>query len=82
MKTSRRGWTRAFVGLMALLLVAVPALSALGGGSAREQSPLVIGHHGAAGYLPDRTLESYALADRASAPTTSNRTWWRRRTGT
>ena len=67
MRTSRRGWTRAFVGLMGLLLVAVPAASALGGGSAREQSPLVIGHRGAAGYLPDHTLESYALAIKLGA---------------
>lgn len=27
-----------------------------------ERSPLVIGHRGAAGYLPDHTLEGYALA--------------------
>jgi glycerophosphoryl diester phosphodiesterase len=56
MRTTRRGWTRAFVGV-ALLLVAVPAVWALGGGSAREQSPLVIGHRGASGYLPEHTLE-------------------------
>lgn len=30
--------------------------------SARDSAPLVIGHRGAPGYLPDHTLESYALA--------------------
>jgi glycerophosphoryl diester phosphodiesterase len=62
MRTTRRGWTRAFV-VVGLLLVTVPTDAwALDGGSAREQSPLVIGHRGASGYLPDHTLESYALA--------------------
>jgi glycerophosphoryl diester phosphodiesterase len=28
----------------------------------RPDKPLVIGHRGAAGYLPDHTLEGYALA--------------------
>src|SRR5438067_8650278 len=28
----------------------------------RRDAPLVIGHRGAAGYLPDHTLEGYALA--------------------
>ena len=67
MRTTRRGWTRAFVVVVALLLVAVPAVWALGGGSAREQSPLVIGHRGASGYLPDHTLESYELAIKLGA---------------
>lgn len=31
-------------------------------GAERPKSPLVIGHRGAAGYLPDHTLEGYALA--------------------
>ena len=66
MRTTRRGWTGAFV-VVGLLLVAVPDVWALGGGSAREQSPLVIGHRGAAGYLPDHTLESYALAIKLGA---------------
>jgi glycerophosphoryl diester phosphodiesterase len=51
---------------VALLLVAVPSASA-GGGSAREESPLVIGHRGAAGYLPDHTLKGYALAIKLGA---------------
>jgi glycerophosphoryl diester phosphodiesterase len=49
------------------LLLAVPAVWALGGGSAREQSPLVIGHRGASGYVPDHTVESYALAIKLGA---------------
>jgi glycerophosphoryl diester phosphodiesterase len=40
---------------------------ALGGGGARDESPLVIGHRGAAGYLPDHTLEGYALAIKLGA---------------
>ncbi len=66
MRTTRRGWTRAFV-VVGLLLVTIPDVWALGGGSAREQSPLVIGHRGASGYLPDHTLESYALAIKLGA---------------
>ena len=66
MRTTRRGWTRAFVGV-GLLLLAVPAVWAFGGKGSREQSPLVIGHRGAAGYLPDHTLEGYALAIKLGA---------------
>jgi glycerophosphoryl diester phosphodiesterase len=40
-----------FVGLAALAVV-----------SSAAASPLVIGHRGAAGYLPDHTLQGYALA--------------------
>jgi glycerophosphoryl diester phosphodiesterase len=32
------------------------------GAAAQAQRPLVIGHRGASGYLPEHTLESYALA--------------------
>jgi len=66
MRTTRRGWIPAFVGV-GLVLLAVPTVWALGSGSAREQSPLVIGHRGAAGYLPDHTLESYELAIKLGA---------------
>ena len=31
-------------------------------GERNETAPLVIGHRGTAGYLPDHTLEGYALA--------------------
>ena len=65
MRTTRRAWTQAFVAV-SLLLVAVPAAWAHRG-SARDQSPLVIGHRGAAGYLPDHTLKGYALAIRLGA---------------
>jgi glycerophosphoryl diester phosphodiesterase len=66
MRTRRRGWIPAFLGV-GLLLLAVPTVWALGGGKGREQSPLVIGHRGAAGYLPDHTLEGYALAIKLGA---------------
>ena len=65
MRITRRAWTQAFVAV-SLLLVAVPAAWAHRG-SARDQSPLVIGHRGAAGYLPDHTLKGYALAIRLGA---------------
>jgi glycerophosphoryl diester phosphodiesterase len=57
--------TIALVGVVVLLL-AVPAAWA-DGRSAGEQSPLVIGHRGAAGYLPDHTLQGYALAIKLGA---------------
>lgn len=66
MSTRRRGWISAFVGV-GVLLLAVPVVWALGGGGGREQSPLVIGHRGAAGYLPDHTLEGYELAIKLGA---------------
>jgi glycerophosphoryl diester phosphodiesterase len=65
MRTARGGWTRAFVGVV-VLLVCVPGAWAHGG-SSREESPLVIGHRGAAGYLPDHTLKGYALAIKLGA---------------
>ena len=66
MRTTRRGWIPAFL-VLVLVLLAVPTVWALGGGGAREQSPLVIGHRGASGYLPDHTLESYELAIKLGA---------------
>ncbi len=39
-----------------------PAAANDGNGGAAQSSPLVIGHRGTAGYLPDHTLEGYALA--------------------
>jgi glycerophosphoryl diester phosphodiesterase len=53
--------------VVGVLLLAVPVVWALGGGSARDESPLVIGHRGASGYLPDHTLESYELAIKLGA---------------
>jgi glycerophosphoryl diester phosphodiesterase len=47
----------------AALLCALPTPSQAHDRNARESSrPLVIGHRGAGGYLPEHTLESYALA--------------------
>jgi glycerophosphoryl diester phosphodiesterase len=66
MRSTRKGWTRAFMGV-GLLLVAVPAVWAAAGGGGREQTPLVIGHRGASGYLPDHTLEGYTLAIKLGA---------------
>jgi glycerophosphoryl diester phosphodiesterase len=65
MRIARRALTRGMVGV-GLLLVVVPAVWAYGGNS-REQSPLVIGHRGASGYLPDHTLKSYARAIKLGA---------------
>ena len=68
MRTARRGRIRALIGV-GLLLVVVSAASAVwatdGGG--RDESPLVIGHRGASGYLPEHTLESYELAIKLGA---------------
>ena len=51
--------------LCALLLALAPAGLARADDGARAQGakrPLVIGHRGASGYLPEHTLEAYALA--------------------
>jgi glycerophosphoryl diester phosphodiesterase len=69
MKT-RADWIRVVLAVCALLGVA-PAVAEAGrddrrGGKA-ENNPLVIGHRGASGYLPEHTLESYALAIRQGA---------------
>jgi glycerophosphoryl diester phosphodiesterase len=66
MRITRRASIPAFV-VVALLLLVAPVVWALGGGGAREQTPLVIGHRGAAGYLPDHTMESYELAIKLGA---------------
>ena len=49
--------------LLAVLCLALvlPAVAGAGNHNA-EPTPLVIGHRGASGYLPDHTLASYALA--------------------
>ena len=54
----------AMIGALALALVGPLAQADTGrrDGNAADSRPLVIGHRGAAGYLPDHTLESYALA--------------------
>ncbi|HET9700143.1 MAG TPA: glycerophosphodiester phosphodiesterase [Burkholderiales bacterium] len=50
---SHSGILRSIFGAAFALVLAVPAQAA---------GPLVIGHRGASGYLPEHTLESYALA--------------------
>jgi glycerophosphoryl diester phosphodiesterase len=65
MRTTRRAWTQAFVAVS--LLLAAPPAALAHRVSPRDQSPLVIGHRGAAGYLPDHTLQGYALAIRRGA---------------
>jgi glycerophosphoryl diester phosphodiesterase len=56
------------IALLATLAVATaglaPAAATAGGG---EPDPLVIGHRGAPGYLPDHTLPGYALAIKLGA---------------
>jgi glycerophosphoryl diester phosphodiesterase len=64
----KQQWTRlasAAIGTLALgaALAAMPAQAGDGHGArAGKERPLVIGHRGASGYLPEHTLESYALA--------------------
>jgi glycerophosphoryl diester phosphodiesterase len=47
--------------------VLVALLACAPAASAHDDDPLVIGHRGAPGYLPDHTLEGYALAIRMGA---------------
>jgi glycerophosphoryl diester phosphodiesterase len=64
------GGTRAVLAgvfaVLVLLAAASPAAADRGRGP-DESSPLVIGHRGAAGYLPDHTLQGYALAIKQGA---------------
>ena len=70
MKT-RADWIRAVLAACALLAVTAPAAAAGRDhdrhGRDSENNPLVIGHRGASGYLPEHTLEAYALAIRLGA---------------
>ena len=54
----------AFLAVLAIGWPAAPVSSdpGRGHGARRPDVPLVIGHRGTAGYLPDHTLEGYALA--------------------
>jgi glycerophosphoryl diester phosphodiesterase len=63
MTSSRPLWLHLAL-LCAALSATPPALADPGGrhGAREVQRPLVIGHRGASGYLPEHTLESYALA--------------------
>jgi glycerophosphoryl diester phosphodiesterase len=49
------------------LLVLVALFACAPAASAHDDDPLVIGHRGAPGYLPDHTLEGYALAIKLGA---------------
>ena len=69
---SRASWIR--IALVLLALVALLAPTAAVGkkkhkrdSPKRENSPLVIGHRGASGFLPEHTLESYRLAIKLGA---------------
>jgi glycerophosphoryl diester phosphodiesterase len=71
MKT--RALTRTLLAVLALLALAAPVADAAKAkkskrhGPNKEPSPLVIGHRGASGYLPEHTLESYRLAIKLGA---------------
>jgi glycerophosphoryl diester phosphodiesterase len=56
-----RALIRTLLAAVALMGLAAPAADA------KESSPLVIGHRGASGYLPEHTLESYRLAIKLGA---------------
>src|SRR3954469_647026 len=60
MKPSRSILLRALA--VAGALLAVVALAATAHTKPDKKGPIVIGHRGAAGYLPDHTLEGYRLA--------------------
>ena len=76
MRTARARLIRALVGLALLAVAVAPGAFARPGhghghgkhkANGGEQSPLVIGHRGASGYLPEHTLRSYRLAIRLGA---------------
>jgi glycerophosphoryl diester phosphodiesterase len=68
-----RALIRTLFAAFALIALAAPAADATGGekskrhGPGKEASPLVIGHRGASGYLPEHTLEAYRLAIKLGA---------------
>ena len=65
-----RGWLLMLLSILALGAVMAPLADAKKHKkhkSAREPKPLVIGHRGAGGYVPEHTLQSYRLAIRLGA---------------
>jgi glycerophosphoryl diester phosphodiesterase len=64
-------WIRPVLAVVALAAVGVPTAAAKqkenGDGSPQENRPLVIGHRGAPGFLPDHTLQGYRLAIKMGA---------------
>jgi glycerophosphoryl diester phosphodiesterase len=63
---ARRICTALVVTGLAVMAAAAPAAISYDG-SRGEEDPLVIGHRGASGYLPEHTLQSYALAIKLGA---------------
>ena len=63
----RRWISRLFVLLGALAALAPATAAAAQRPAGDEPNPLVIGHRGASGYLPEHTLPSYALAIKLGA---------------
>jgi glycerophosphoryl diester phosphodiesterase len=54
---------RLFLAVLGLLLLGFPGASAVADSRRHgDTGPIVIGHRGASGFLPEHTLESYALA--------------------
>jgi glycerophosphoryl diester phosphodiesterase len=70
MKT--RVWTLTLLSILALVALMAPIADAKKDkhkrqGPKKEQSPLVIGHRGASGFLPEHTLQAYRLAIKLGA---------------
>ena len=70
--TTRARWIPVLLAAIALLVALAPTALAKKKknkrvGPKRENSPLVIGHRGASGYLPEHTLAGYRLAIRLGA---------------
>ena len=63
---ARAIWMGPLVGV-ALLVASAPGAVADRGGKLNDSTPLVIGHRGASGYLPEHTLQSYRLAIKLGA---------------
>ena len=61
MKT-RASWLRIALALLAFAALLAPAV-AMG----KKRNPIVIGHRGASGFLPEHTLQSYRLAIKVGA---------------
>ena len=67
MRTVRRGGFERWWGWGLLLAVVPPPRPSGQPAGGREESPLVIGHRGASGYLPDHTLSRLSLAIKLGA---------------
>ena len=68
---SRASWIRIALVVTALVALLVPTVAAgkkkKRSGPNKENTPLVIGHRGASGFLPEHTLEAYRLAIKLGA---------------